>query len=107
MATSQTVVATFNTVTIPLTITTGSLPDAEVGKNYNKDVQSSGGVGPFTWSVTPALPGDLTMDTSTGLITGIPAVGTDGDHALTFTVKDSSTPTSQTASRVLTLKIKP
>jgi hypothetical protein len=93
-------------VSAALTITTGSLPDAEVGKGYNKDVQSAGGIAPFTWSVTPPLPGDLTMDTSNGKITGTPAAGTDGDYSLTFTVQDSS-PTPQIATRTLSLKIKP
>ncbi len=93
-------------VSAALTITTGSLPDAEVGKAYNKDVQSSGGIAPFTWSVTPPLPANLTMDVSTGRITGTPAAGTDGDYSLTFTVQDSS-PTPQIATRTLSLKIKP
>jgi hypothetical protein len=93
-------------VSAALTITTGSLPDAEVGKGYNKDVQSAGGIAPFTWSVTPPLPGDLTMDTSNGKITGTPAAGTDGEYSLTFTVQDSS-PTPQIATRTLSLKIKP
>jgi hypothetical protein len=93
-------------VSAALTITTGSLPDAEVGKGYNKDVQSAGGIAPFTWSVTPPLPGGLTMDTSNGKITGTPAAGTDGEYSLTFTVQDSS-PTPQIATRTLSLKIKP
>ena len=84
-----------------------ALPDAEVGKNYNKTLQRSGGVAPFTWSVTPPLPDGLSLDAATGQISGIPAVGTDGDYTLTFTVQDSSTPTPQTDSRALTLKVKP
>src|SRR5262245_12284450 len=73
-------------VSAALAITTNSLPDAEVGKDYNKDMQQSGGVAPFTWSVTPPLPGGLSMNASTGKITGKPAVGTNGDYQLTFTV---------------------
>jgi len=94
-------------VSAALAISTNSLPDAEVGKNYNKDVQSSGGVGPFTWSVTPSLPDGLNLNTSTGQVMGTPAEGTGGDYSLTFTVVDSTTPTPQTASRTLALKIKP
>jgi hypothetical protein len=95
------------TVSAVLTITTNSLPDAEVGKNYSRTVQRSGGLAPFTWSVTPALPDGLILNTSTGQISGKPAAGTDGTYSLTFTVQDSSTPTPQTASKVIELKIKP
>ena len=90
-----------------LTITTTSLPDAEVGHSYSKTLQRSGGVSPFIWSVTPALPTGLSLDTSTGKISGTPAAGTAGTYNPTFTVEDSSTPTTQTASRVLSLKINP
>ena len=94
-------------VSAALTITTNSLPDAEVDHSYSKMLQRSGGVAPFTWSVTPPLPDGLSLDPSTGEIAGTPAAGTEGTtHDLTFTVQDSSTPTSQTASKLLELKIK-
>jgi len=92
-------------VSAALAITTNSLPDAEVGKDYNKAMARSGGIAPFTWSVAPSLPNGLSLNASTGQITGRPAAGTSGEYTLTFTVQDSSTP-RQTASRVLTLKIK-
>jgi len=90
-----------------LAITSTSLPAAQVGAPYDVTVQRSGGVGPFTWSVTPALPAGLNLDAATGQITGSPGAGTEGDHALSFTVQDSSTPTPQTASRGLTLTVAP
>ncbi len=93
-------------VSAALEITTNSLPDAEVDKNYNRMLQRSGGVAPFTWSVTPPLPDGLNLNASTGQITGRPDRGTDGDHNLTFTVQDSSAPTPQTDSKTLKLKIK-
>ena len=94
-------------VSAALAITTTSLPAATVGQPYTATLQRSGGVAPFTWSVTPALPGGLNLDASTGEITGTPAAGTQGAHALTFTVQDSSTPTKQTASSPLQLTINP
>jgi hypothetical protein len=93
------------TVSAVLTITTNSLPDAEVGKAYHKMLQRSGGVAPFTWSVTPPLQNNLSLNPATGEISGTPEAGTDGTYTLTFTVQDSSTPT-QIASKVLELKIK-
>jgi len=89
-----------------LAITTTSLPDARVDRNYDRRVQRSGGVGPFTWSVSPGLPAGLNFDSATGEFSGRPAEGTEGDYVLTFTVQDSSTPIPQTASRVLTLTVR-
>jgi hypothetical protein len=92
-------------VSAGLTITSNNLPDAHVGKAYNQTLQRSGGVSPFTWSVTPALPDGLNLNASTGQITGAPANGTDqeGNGTFTFTVQDSS---SQTASKSLKLQVK-
>ena len=93
-------------VSAALTITTTSpLPNAKVGNSYNTTLQRSGGVSPFTWSVAPPLPSGLSLNTSTGKISGTPAAGTAGTYSLTFTVQDSSTPTPQTASKVLSLTI--
>jgi hypothetical protein len=94
-------------VSAALAITTTSLPGAQVGQLYDATLQRAGGVAPFTWSVTPALPDGLNLDPATGAISGTPAAGTEGDHALTFTVEDSSTPTRQTASSPLQLTISP
>jgi hypothetical protein len=93
-------------VSAALTITTNSLPDAEEGDPYNRLLQRSGGVAPFTWSVAPPLPDGLTLNPGTGRITGTPAGGTEGRYDLTFTVRDSSTPTPQTASKLLELRIR-
>lgn len=94
-------------VSAALTITTTSpLPNAKVGNSYNQTLQRSGGVSPFTWSVTPPLPAGLNLDTSSGKITGTPAAGTAATYNLTFTVQDSSTP-MQTASKLLILTITP
>ena len=92
-------------ISAALTITTTSLPNARVGHSYSRTLQRSGGVSPFIWSVTPALPTGLSLDTSTGKISGTPAAGTAGTYSLTFTVEDSSTPTKQTTSTVLSLTI--
>jgi hypothetical protein len=94
-------------VSAALAITTTSpLPNARVGKSYNQTLQRSGGVSPFTWSVAPALPAGLSLNTSTGAITGTPAAGTAGVYSnLAFTVQDSSTPTKQTTTKVLILTI--
>jgi hypothetical protein len=94
------------TVSAVLAITTNSLPDAEVDESYSRTLQRSGGVAPFTWSVSPSLPSGLILNGSTGQISGAPAEGTDGNYNLTFTVQDSSTPTPQTASKLLGLRVR-
>jgi hypothetical protein len=106
-AATQTLSIVVSPANAPLTITTTSLPAAQVGLPYNATVQRSGGVAPFTWSVTPALPTGLNLDPATGQITGTPAAGTQGANTFTFTVLDSSTPTRQTANSALQLTINP
>lgn len=55
------------------TITTTSLPDGEVGKNYSQTVQATGGTTPYTWSImTGALPSGTSLNASTGVISGMP-----------------------------------
>ena len=93
-------------VSAALAITTDSLPAAREGDSYRRTLQRSGGVAPFTWSVTPPLPDGLSLDPSTGEITGTPATGTEGTYDLSFAVQDSSAPTPQTASKLLELRIR-
>ena len=94
------------TISAALAITTSSLPDARVNRNYNKTLDRSGGTAPFTWSVNPPLPKGLNLNASTGQISGTAANGTQGTYNLTFTVQDSSKPTAQSASKLLELEIK-
>jgi hypothetical protein len=57
-----------------VTITTTSLPDATVGSPYSAPLSATGGVPPYTWSISPtspALPAGLTLSTN-GIISGTP-----------------------------------
>jgi len=92
------------TISAALTITTTSLDNARVGRSYNESLQRSGGISPFTWSISAPLPSGLQFNTSTGVISGTPANGTIGTHTRTYTVQDSSTP-KQSASKSLSLTI--
>ena len=69
---------------------------------YATTVGGSGGITPYSWSVTPALPANLTFDTATGAITGTPAAQGTSSH--TFTLQDSSSPV-QTVQKTLSLTI--
>ena len=76
-----------NPAPTPLAITSpagSSLPNARVKKNYSTTLKGSDGTLPYTWSITPALPNGLLLNTSTGAITGKPTSGTIGIYFLTI-----------------------
>ena len=87
-----------------LAIATASLPDAAVNQAYSTSLTASGGTPPYTWSVSPDLPPNLSLDTTTGAITGTPT--TQGSTTHTFSVHDSSVP-AQTVQQTLNLTIAP
>jgi hypothetical protein len=93
------------TVSGPLAIVTTSLPDATIGVPYSGQVQAAGGILPYTWALTSGtLPQGLTLNTTTGQITGTPTTEVNA-ASLTFRVTDASSPI-QTATRTLTLTAK-
>ena len=87
-----------------LAITTTSLPEQTVNHPYSTSVSGFGGALPYTWSVSPALPANLSLDPATGAISGTPTTAATTTH--TFTLRDSSVP-SQTVEQMLSLTIEP
>src|SRR5262245_35832012 len=85
-------------------ITTTSLPNGEVNQPYSASLSASGGALPYTWSVSPALPANLSFDTAAGTISGTPTTQATTTH--TFTLIDSSAP-SQTVQQTLSLTVVP
>jgi hypothetical protein len=74
----------------PLSITTQApLPGGVVGVSYTQTFAATGGTSPYTWSVsTGALPTGLTLNASTGSLTGTPTAA--GTFNFTLQVVDSA-----------------
>jgi len=88
-----------------LAITTSSLANGTQGQPYSATLQASGGAGSDTWSiVSGALPDGLSLNPTTGVISGIPA--TVQTTTFTVQVKDSAA-TPQTITKQFTLAIVP
>jgi len=88
----------------PLAITTTSLPTGTVGTSYSASIAVTGGTKPYTYSAT-SLPGGLSINSSTGAITGTPAASSVGTASVEVTVKDSTQPSAQTATAALNVTI--
>ncbi|MHB1700421.1 MAG: beta strand repeat-containing protein [Acidobacteriaceae bacterium] len=99
---SQTLSITINAA--PLQILTTSLPNATVNQTYSATLDSTGGTGAITWSVSGALPTGLTLTPSTGVISGTPT--TAGTVSFSVTATDSGTP-QQTKTQSLSIVVNP
>jgi len=83
-----------------LVIVTTSLPPGTVGAAYSQTLIATGGVPPYTWSVSGSLPDGLSLASASGTIAGTPV--TNGTSVFTATVTDSQSP-PKTASRPLAI----
>jgi len=88
---------------VPLQITTTTFPDAQIGVSYTFSVFATGGITPYTWSISSGgLPAGLTLSTDTSApyeaqITGVPT-GPTGTSNFSLQVTDSQTiPATATA----------
>jgi hypothetical protein len=108
-----------------LTITTSSLPDAEVGICYTApgttctdgrttspvQLQASGGTTPYSWSLVPCTTSSTSCFSTTGLVVetngdilGTPSADTQGTYSVTVQVQDA---TGASAQATLSLTIVP
>ncbi len=84
-----------------LTISTTSLPPGSRGRYYSATLAASGGVRPYTWSISRGrLPAGLSLNSTTGEISGTPT--TSGRSSFTVRVTDTR---RKTASKSLSITV--
>jgi hypothetical protein len=101
---TQSVNLTLTVTSVPLSITTRSLPNGLINVVYGTTLAATGGTTPYTWSLASGtLPSGLTLNATSGAITGTSTVAA-SSTPLTFKVTDSSSPaTTQSANFTLTI----
>jgi large repetitive protein len=88
----------------PLSILTTTVPNLVTGLFYNTQLAAQGGAGPITWSLNAGtLPNGLSLDASTGILSGTVALGATSG-SVTVQATDGSTP-PRTATSVLALNV--
>ncbi len=71
-----------------LKVATSLLPEANIRYTYSGMLAASGGLPPYTWSISSgSLPGGLSLDSATGEISGLPSET--GQFFFTVAVRDS------------------
>ena len=70
-----------------LKICTETLPDAPADKLYSITLEAAGGISPYQWSIEGNLPPGLSLESETGIISGIPSAS--GNYSFTAVVNDS------------------
>ena len=91
----------------PLSITSpANMPDAMVNQAYSYQIQTSGGQAPITFTmVSGSMPQGLTLNNSTGAVTGTPTKF--GTYTFTVKVTDSCPSGAQTVQKTFSLTINP
>jgi len=88
-------------VSPPPSITTTSIPSAVAGTAFSATLVVSGGTSPYTWTITSGtLPAGLSLNASTGAITGTPTGA--ASNTITFQVTDAA---KVSASQIVTITI--
>ncbi len=76
-------------VVAALVILTTGMPSGTAGVGYFATFSAAGGTQPYSWTAT-GLPPGLSLNASSGLVSGIPSVNGSGSYTVNVTVTDSS-----------------
>jgi hypothetical protein len=89
---------TIGTIAAVVTLTATPSTNTEVGAVYSQVNTVSGGVAPYTYSVSAgAVPAGTTLDTATGTVSGTPTTAAIGAFSYTIEVTDSDGVTATAA----------
>ncbi len=92
---------TVKTVIAGISVNPATLPNTNVGSNYNQTFTATQGTAPYTFAVTGgALPAGLNLNGTSGALTGSPTTG--GMYNFTITATDS---VAQIGSRAYSLRV--
>ncbi|MGV1909782.1 putative Ig domain-containing protein [Agrobacterium vitis] len=86
-----TVIITVTAPAFTLSPASGTLTAATVGTAYSETVTASGGTSPYTYAVTSGtLPAGMSLNTSTGVISGTPTTAANTSFTITATDANSA-----------------
>jgi hypothetical protein len=103
LTSQQTFALTVAAAGAPPAITTTSLAQADSGSPYSQTLAASGGTAPYTWALASGtLPGNLSLNPTSGTISGVPQ--SSGTYNITVKVTDSL---NATATQALSLVVNP
>ncbi|KRA45202.1 putative Ig domain-containing protein [Pseudoxanthomonas sp. Root630] len=91
------------TPTLTLSPAAGALPNATAGVAYSQALTLTGGIAPYTTTLTGALPTGLAFDPATLRFSGTPTQS--GNFTVTVTVTDSTTGIPATTTATYTLQV--
>ena len=92
---------------IPLKILNQYLPTAIENSYYKASIYASGGIKPYTWSLTGKLPKGLTYSSNNYSLTirGTPKINSAGSYAIKVCVQDTNTPLPYKYCKIFRLKV--